>query len=403
MVHFPKEGISHDGEASRQKKEGFSMPNIQPNRLQSLDGQTKVDYETSNFAGEHVLNLTQRPGPTRHFAGLTTGQLQSEIGSLKRQLDRREQVTKALSGMATCSKAVTATITGALTSIVFAGGLAAGFAGPAAATECPAGAPVPYGLIGDTWRTVDRHQAAISGIVKDRIGCPIEPEHGVPGLNGRLQTFQNGQIAWTPDQGPSMTIWAIRDKAHFRVQWSTNDNWSYDSYLIRWDRDGQNIGQREISGTVDGWWDFDFDTPGRYTFIVEGRSGGGYHHGWTIPVGGTVPPRDIPPPNVPAKGPLPPAPPPTISATTEGRGAGTILVVTGSGFLHDKAVTVRVVDDVFHERNFPEKSTALGGLNVRIPLPCNGGLPFHVSATDSRPAPGILGVVFSNNFTSTCP
>ncbi len=152
---------------------------------------------------------------------------------------------------------------------MFAGGLAAGFAGPAAATECPAGAPVPFGLIGNTWRTVDRYQAG--GVVKDRIGCPIEPEHGVPGLNGRLQTFQNGQIAWTPDQGPSMTIWAIRDKAHFRVQWSTNDSWTYDSYLIRWDRDGQNIGQRDISGTYNGWWDFDFDTPGRYTFIVEGR------------------------------------------------------------------------------------------------------------------------------------
>ena len=160
------------------------------------------------------------------------GQLQSEIDSLKRQLDWREQVTKALSGMAACRKTVTATITGALTAIVFAGGLAAGFAGPAAATECPAGAPIPHGLIGDTWRTVDRHQAAISGIVKDRIGCPIEPEHGVPGLNARLQTFQNGQIAWTPDQGPSMTIWAIRDKAHFRVQWSTNRATGAGTYTV---------------------------------------------------------------------------------------------------------------------------------------------------------------------------
>ena len=54
----------------------------------------------------------------------------------------------------------------ALTAIVFAGGLAAGFAGPAVATECPAGAPIPHGLIGDTWRTVDRRRAAISGIVR---------------------------------------------------------------------------------------------------------------------------------------------------------------------------------------------------------------------------------------------
>ena len=56
----------------------------------------------------------------------------------------REQLTKALSGMATCRKTVTATITSALTAIVFAGGLA-GFAGPAAATECPAGGPFRTG------------------------------------------------------------------------------------------------------------------------------------------------------------------------------------------------------------------------------------------------------------------
>jgi hypothetical protein len=236
---------------------------------------------------------------------------------------------EALSGMATCRKTVTAKITGALTAIVFAGGLAAGFAGPAAAAECPAGAPVPYGLIGDTWRTVDRYQAG--GVVKDRIGCPIEPEHGVPGRNGRLQTFQNGQIAWTPDQGPHMTIWAIRDKAHFRVQWSTNDNWSYDSYLIRWDRDGQNIGQRDISGNFNGWWDFDFDTPGTYTFIVEGHSGGGYHHGWTIPVGGTIQRRDIPPPNVPARMPLPP-PPSQLARPLKVGERGQLLSLQGLGF-----------------------------------------------------------------------
>jgi hypothetical protein len=98
--------------------------------------------------------------------------------------------------------------------------------------------------------------------------------------------------------------------------------------------------------------------------------------------------------------------PPTINATTEGAGAGTTLVVTGSGFLPilpNRIVTVRVVDDVFHERNFQQSSTPDGQLKMRIPLPCNSGLPFHVSATDSRPGPGILGVVFSNTVTLPCP
>lgn len=99
----------------------------------------------------------------------------------------------------------------------------------------------------------------------------------------------------------------------------------------------------------------------------------------------------------------PPDLPPTISATTEGAGDRTVLVVTGAGFLPNKTVTVRVVDDVFHERNFQQSSTPAGELKMRIPLPCNSGHPFHVSATDSRPSPGILGVLFSNNITLPCP
>ena len=61
------------------------MANIQPNRyvLQSQDGKTKVDYETSSFVGQPVLNLTQPPGhPTRHFGGSQIRTLNTEIGTL---------------------------------------------------------------------------------------------------------------------------------------------------------------------------------------------------------------------------------------------------------------------------------------------------------------------------------
>jgi hypothetical protein len=61
------------------------MPNIQPNRyiLQSSDGKTKVDYETSSFIGQPTLNLTQGPGgPIRHFTGSQIRTLNSEIGTL---------------------------------------------------------------------------------------------------------------------------------------------------------------------------------------------------------------------------------------------------------------------------------------------------------------------------------
>lgn len=60
------------------------MANLQPNRylLQSADGKTKVDYETSSFIGQPVLNLTQSPGPIRHFSGSQIRTLNTEIGIL---------------------------------------------------------------------------------------------------------------------------------------------------------------------------------------------------------------------------------------------------------------------------------------------------------------------------------
>lgn len=60
------------------------MANIQPNRfvLQSQDGKTKVDYETTSFIGQPILNLTQGPGPIRHFAGSQIRTVPTEIGTL---------------------------------------------------------------------------------------------------------------------------------------------------------------------------------------------------------------------------------------------------------------------------------------------------------------------------------
>jgi len=61
------------------------MANISPNRfvLQSNDGKTKVEYETTSFVGQPVLNLTQGPGgPIRHFAGSQIRTRNTEIGTL---------------------------------------------------------------------------------------------------------------------------------------------------------------------------------------------------------------------------------------------------------------------------------------------------------------------------------
>ena len=60
------------------------MANIQPNRfvLQGSDGKTKVDYETTSFVGQPILNLTQGPGPIRHFSGSQIRTRNTEIGAL---------------------------------------------------------------------------------------------------------------------------------------------------------------------------------------------------------------------------------------------------------------------------------------------------------------------------------
>ena len=60
------------------------MPNIQPNRfvLQSQDGFTKVDYETTSLVGQPILNLSQGSGPTRHFSGSQIRSRNTEIGRL---------------------------------------------------------------------------------------------------------------------------------------------------------------------------------------------------------------------------------------------------------------------------------------------------------------------------------
>jgi hypothetical protein len=58
------------------------MTNIQPNRFVLQGGVVKVDYATTSFVGQPVLNLTVGTGPTRHFSGSQIRRLNTEIGTL---------------------------------------------------------------------------------------------------------------------------------------------------------------------------------------------------------------------------------------------------------------------------------------------------------------------------------
>jgi hypothetical protein len=95
---------------------------------------------------------------------------------------------------------------------------------------------------------------------------------------------------------------------------------------------------------------------------------------------------------------------PQIKVTHEGSGAGSVFVIEGSGFLPNKTVTVRVVDDALATVTFPHSADESGKIAIRQSISCVSGLALHFSATDSRPNPSDLtGVLWSSTFTTICP
>jgi hypothetical protein len=67
--------------------------------------------------------------------------------------------------------------------------------------------------------------------------------------NGRIQSFEHGQMVWVPDaanRAPGViAAWATdRDVV---VDW-TLGHYNYDFFLVRWDKDGRNIGQVDEKG-----------------------------------------------------------------------------------------------------------------------------------------------------------
>lgn len=92
---------------------------------------------------------------------------------------------------------------------------------PASASSCSI---QPYGLIGDYWQSLGGENAII--------GCPTDEERGVPNRNGRRQNFDDGQIAWSPDQGPKMMVAAYSAKVGGRnglvFRWGPTTPFNYD-------------------------------------------------------------------------------------------------------------------------------------------------------------------------------
>lgn len=153
-----------------------------------------------------------------------------------------------------------------------------------AAVAAPADCPItPYGLIGDKWWQM--------GGVNSPLGCAAEQEHDVAGRHGRAQQFAHGGIVWSPDQGSGMILAAYQSGHVINIQWGPTNPFSYNKYIVRWDRNGGNIGQQDVlpgSVTTGGGYTIGLPGPGRYDVVVEGCdydpwSGSTCRQGWTIP------------------------------------------------------------------------------------------------------------------------
>lgn len=163
-------------------------------------------------------------------------------------------------------------------SLLFATGLLLTL-GAAAKTCSPPHAV--YGLIGDRWRSL--------GASDGPLGCPITEEMDHPEGKGRYQRFEFGEIAWSPNTGPRSVQTAYLSSSGITVLWGETDPFHYDKFIVRWDKDGQNIGQQDVGSGSGGKLVIPFSGLGRYRIVVEGcdshfLADSTCRQGWSNPV-----------------------------------------------------------------------------------------------------------------------
>jgi len=143
----------------------------------------------------------------------------------------------------------------------------------------PCSAPV-HGLIGTRWNALGGRQG--------KLGCPLTPEQDA-GQGGRIQRFERGSIVWSPRQGHTMVVSAYESQGSVVLEWGPTDPYRYSLFLVRWDRDGRNLGQRGVwQNARSGTFTIAL-ARGTYSFVVEGCdkdpfSSAKCRQGWTIPV-----------------------------------------------------------------------------------------------------------------------
>lgn len=130
----------------------------------------------------------------------------------------------------------------------------------------------PYGLIGQFYAGHSQE-----------LGCALEAEHDAENP-GRAQRFEHGAIAWSPGTGPNSVqgAWVSDNGGSITVAWGDTSPFNYDFFLVRWDLNGQNVGQAEVRGArTSGTFTFPIEGDGQYSIVIEGCDDGGFLSGAT--------------------------------------------------------------------------------------------------------------------------
>jgi tetratricopeptide (TPR) repeat protein len=134
------------------------------------------------------------------------------------------------------------------------------------------------GKIGERWRRL--------GAAEGAFGPPLGPEENVSGRNGRRQRFERGEIAWSPDQDMTVSVYRLRNEAC--LEWSPIHipedspvsqflHYNYD-ILYNGVKQGHDVMGLKLSGVPRIWTRL--QGFGEYAFIVRGWP----DLGFTLPV-----------------------------------------------------------------------------------------------------------------------
>lgn len=115
---------------------------------------------------------------------------------------------------------------------------------PAQATACdPALISGPGSLIGDFWRSNNAGNSVF--------GCPIKRETRYANRPGAYQSFQNGQITWSPELGNGTLVRVFQKNGKVVLKWSGLGR-DWDFFQVRYTRDGGPATQVKL-GRITPW------------------------------------------------------------------------------------------------------------------------------------------------------